>query len=253
MIKQLLLTLLLATAALNAAQCTQHYPSGLPITTEDKTDQLLCNSKFAVGYSYRYKSPLFTAHVLTKEQAQKRAPRKGYNWKEERRVPARYRAHNYDYKSTHYAKKVNRGHMVPYADLDDPHSRRAANESFVFSNAVIQNATMNQQAWQSVEKITRALVKKFGKIEIITGAIYKNSTVKSPNGVIMPTHLYKAIYAPTQKKMWAFLMPNVPVSKKQAYQYRVSVDDVEAKAGIDLFSTLSKQLQKELESQRMAL
>ena len=69
-----------------------------------------------------------------------------------------------------------------------------------------------------------------------------------PNKVTVPSHYYKVIYDLTPpQKMIAFILPNEG-SDKTLREFAVSVDAVEKATGLDFFSKLPKEKQKQLES-----
>ncbi len=246
--KFLSIVLLISFLTYLFADCVEHHPYGIP----KQSDQILCKKGFSIGYNYSTKVPDWTSMILTGSQARKQLDRKGKNFKEDRKVEYKYRSTLADYKKSGY----DRGHMVASASSD--WDGRVHNESFLLTNIVPQKPGLNRQGWVSVETAGRGLSMRFGKVNIITGSIYnygpREDAIKiGPRDVVVPTHFYKVIYAHDQQKMWAWLMPNSKVSKKAAYKYRVSVDQIEEIADIDLFIQLPKRLQDNLESQVMSL
>jgi endonuclease G len=144
--------------------------------------------------------------------------------------------------------------MVASADAD--WSKEAHADSFLLSNISAQHPDLNQQGWVKIEKASRALAMKYNIVNIITGTVYldenETKTIGS-NRVAVPSHYYKVVYAPEYQKMWAWIVPNQPVPSNKAYKYRVTVDEVEDFAGIDLFNQLPLEQQSKIEGRKFDL
>lgn len=68
------------------------------------------------------------------------------------------------------------------------------------------------------------------------------------NQARVPEFFYKVVYDETPPcKMIAFILPNEG-SKKDVRDFVVSVDDVEEASGLDFFSALPQDVQRELEA-----
>ena len=123
-------------------------------------------------------------------------------------------------------------------------------DSFFMSNMSPQKTAFNRGIWKDLEALVRYFAITERKIVVVTGPILpKEKTVTiGANKVTVPTHYYKVIFDLTPpQKMIAFILPNEG-SDKLLREFAVSVDAVEKATGLDFFSKLPKEKQKQLES-----
>ena len=149
-----------------------------------------------------------------------------------------------DYRRSGY----DRGHLAPAADM--AFSGQTMADSFFFSNMSPQKPAFNRGIWKELESLVRCFAITERKIVVVTGPILpKEKTVTiGANQVTVPTHYYKVIFDLTPpQKMIAFILPNEG-SDKLLREFAVSVDAVEKATGLDFFSKLPKEKQKQLES-----
>lgn len=231
--KKLLLASLLCSAPVWAAptQCSNHYFNG---TAPDITNQHLspktnelCFGGFAVMFSGLSRTPLWSAEHLTPERiAQaKTLPRKNA-FHAERRLPKDVRSTLADYEGS---VSYDRGHLSPSRDMP---TMEQQNESFSLANIIPQDAENNEILWEGVESAVRSLVSSRGELYVITGPIFSGDKLTRLNGrVLVPTHVFKAIYDPKRKIGAAYLAKNAPGMGYQA----LSLQEIEHLAGAILF------------------
>jgi endonuclease G len=159
-------------------------------------------------------------------------------------LPTGQRSELADYRRSGF----DRGHMAPAAAFR--RSERAMSTTFLLSNMAPQTARLNRRIWARLERQVRSLARAHGSIWVFTGPLYLDAngdpTVPTqfigPNRVAVPTHFYKVIlceHATGTRQMFAFMMPNSTrnIGGTPA-DFLVSVDQVEALAGLDYFSVL---------------
>ena len=148
-----------------------------------------------------------------------------------------------DYKGSGY----DRGHLCPAAAMKL--NQKAMDETFFMSNMSPQYPSFNRGKWKSLESQVRTWVIKEKKLHIATGAIFDNNIgTIGTNKVTIPGYYYKVIYDPTgEQKMIGFIMPNRKI-ENSINEYKVTVDEVERKTGIDFFSALPDNIENNLES-----
>ncbi len=123
----------------------------------------------------------------------------------------------------------------------------AIDESFFMSNMSPQVPAFNMGIWRELEELTRDWARRFKRLYIVTGPV-----LSAPLGQIgfskvsVPSAFYKVLLAPDQQRAIAFILPN-QVSEKLVTDYACSIDQVEARTGIDFFPKLLKGLDEELE------
>lgn len=153
----------------------------------------------------------------------------------------------------------DRGHMAPAADFK--RNSAAMSQTFLLSNMAPQHPNLNRIMWGRLEDQVRQLADAHGSIWIVTGPLYEDAAGHptapgkfiGPDHVAVPTHFFKAIlceHASGTHEMFAFIMPNraAPLSG-QPKDYLVSVDQVEALSGLNLFADLPEPEQDRLEAQ----
>ena len=151
-----------------------------------------------------------------------------------------------DYSNTGWDK----GHMAPSADMK--WSQTAMNESFYLTNICPQNHDLNGKAWHSLEKYVRDWAVKFGSVWVVCGPyVYANSYgAIGARNVVVPDGFFKAVLRFDGKnyRSIAFVFENNSESQpvKSAV---VSVNDVEALVGYDLFTNLNDRIEETVEAQ----
>lgn len=150
-------------------------------------------------------------------------------------------AQSADYKYSGYDK----GHLVPAGDMTI--SIVAMRESFYMSNMSPQSPSFNRGIWKKLENLVRKWASE-EKLHIATGGILVNGLQElGENGVDIPKHFYKIIYAPDKQEMIAFILPNEKVQNALS-NYVVSVDSVETLTHIDFFPQLPDDIEQRIES-----
>jgi endonuclease G len=148
-----------------------------------------------------------------------------------------------NYKNSGY----DRGHLCPAGDRRM--SFEAYNETFLTSNISPQDHDFNAGIWNRLEQKVRYWAEKYDGVYIVTGGVLKENlkTIGDEN-VSVPNKFYKIIVDASggNYKAVAFLIPNKP-SSESFYKYTVSIDEVEAKTGIDFFPQLPDSIENKLE------
>lgn len=175
-------------------------------------------------------------------------------------IPAEVRAENSDYLGTEY----DRGHLVPAADM--AWSRAAEHSSFSLTNAAPQNAALNRGLWAHLERELRADA-LHRQIWIATGPAWLPGDAP-PQGaeqsgaddhvhvpliggdhLWVPTHWWKvSLTVDPAPELRAWMVPNAtPPEDAVLGDYRVSVDEIEHWAGVDLWPLLEHAAELERE------
>ena len=178
--------------------CADHHPAGTPpALTNPKlsaSTRPLCFAAFAVLHSGMTRSPLYVAEHLTRAsvEAARALDTRDNRFHPEDRLPQAERAELADYRGSGF----DRGHMAPSGDMGDPiHDY----ESFSLANIVPQDGPLNRNGWADLEAYVRDLAGKLGEAYVVTGPAYEGGSIRRLNGrVLVPTHVWKAIYVPGQ-------------------------------------------------------
>ena len=251
MLRSIIFTILFSNAIF-ANDCQSLYPEGLPTQNIDK---LLCKKNFVIGYSYKTKTPMWTIETLQKRDDTEAVSLDGFRYKRDYALARKYRATSSDY----VYSTMDRSPLVPFEDMNTDHA--ASSDTFLMSNIAPQDYTLNRHAWVYLERGIRELADVYNEVHVVTGVAflhkkYEKQQYIGNHKIAVPTHFYKAVYAPhTQDgpKMWAWIVPNEAIDYKNMKNYRTSVDKLEAILHIDLFPALKRSIQKSVEQKVIPL
>lgn len=142
----------------------------------------------------------------------------------------------------------DRGHMAPAADMK--WSEQAMYESFYMTNICPQNQSLNRGDWNDLEELARDWANKYGEIHIVCGPLVAEqySTIGQNTKIAIPEAFYK-VFLRKEGERWVaigFVMPNQAVNRPMM-TYMLSVDEVEAMAGIDFFYNLPDHIENQTE------
>ena len=208
-----------------------------------RADTIIDRPGYALGYIEYHEQPAWVIYIMTKTEATTKAAKRTNKFRSDPEIPTGS-ATTGDYRRSGY----NRGHLAPAADM--AFSGQTMADSFFMSNMSPQKPAFNRGVWKRLEALVRDFAITERKIVVVTGPILpKEKTVTiGANKVTVPTHYYKVIFDLTPpQKMIAFILPNEG-SDKLLREFAVSVDAVEKATGLDFFSKLPKEKQKQLES-----
>lgn len=225
----LILAVIFTGPTLAGTSCPKHYLAKRePMIVAPLDGQMieLCYAEYAVLYSMRTRTPLYSVEHLTPAQM------KGAEAIHRDRSFQFYRDHNInEYDSAHpddYAHSgYDKGHMSPAGDFS---TKEAQRQSFSLVNAVPQSPVINRGIWSEIEAAVRDAAEK-GDVYVVTGPIFIGSARYVGDRVMIPSHVFKAIYAPKTRSVGAYIVGNGDDST----YYTVSIRQLTAMAGIDVF------------------
>ncbi len=142
----------------------------------------------------------------------------------------------------------NRGHLCPAGDRR--FNELAYRETFYTSNIVPQHPDFNAGIWNDLEKQVRIWCKSYGSLGIVTGGVLEPGLRRiGEEGVAVPRWFYKIVMRGTahELEVLGFLFPHDP-DTGSLEQYLVSIDEIEAKTGIDFLKQLPDDVEDKLES-----
>lgn len=219
--------------------CPQHFAEGRsPQFINEKMavrTRFLCFEGFAVTHSGVSRTPLWAAQYLTEERiAEARKIKRRNTFHEEKQLPSGERAELSDYARSGF----DRGHLAPSADMA---SRQAQYESFSLANIVPQDPHNNQNLWVAIEGITRGYTRSRGDLYVISGPMFEGASLQRLKGrVLIPTHMFKAIYAPQRQQASAYVTLNAPGTEYEV----ISIAELEARLGINLFPAMPEKIKQ---------
>jgi endonuclease G, mitochondrial len=197
----------------------------------------ICFSEIAVLYSGLSRTPLWSAEHLTPARIERarNLPRLRSNaFHEERKVPEEERSELSDYRRSGF----DRGHMAPNGDMSTP---EAQEESFSLANMIPQDPCNNEVLWEGIESAVRDVAISGDEVYVVTGPAFLGADLQSLKGrVLVPTHVYKAIYVPSHNAAAAYFAPN---DDSQNWD-TLSIADLETRIGIDVFPQLDRKVRQ---------
>lgn len=152
---------------------------------------------------------------------------------------------------------MSRGHLAAADDF--LRSREAEDATFLLSNMVPQLQGLNGGRWRVLESEVQNLARNHGSLWVITGPLFLDAALHPipaarfiGNGrVAVPTHFFKVIlceHSGSAHEMFAFLVPHQTGLPGPTFRYRITVDQLEALLGADLFAALPDDEERSLEA-----
>lgn len=225
-----------ASAGADDKLVMQTSPKGTP-------EQILKRTGYVASYNKTTLLPNWVAWHLTAERTEGSAKRSGVDFTEDTEVPEP-RATDWDYYNSGY----DRGHMCPAAD--NKWSKKAMEESFLFTNMCPQNGNLNRGDWNEMEMACRKWAKKYGDLYIVCGPILykgKHKTI-GKNKVVVPEAFFKVVLRTgDDPQAIGFIYKNTSGNRPKD-SYVNTVDEVERITGIDFFPSLPDNVEKNVEA-----
>lgn len=222
----------------SSPECTVNYyrgdaPNFVNLKLATNTTEL-CFDGFTVMYSGLTRTPLWSAEHLTRARIENaEVLSRLNNFHEESQLPVDIRSTLADYKSSGF----DRGHMSPNGDMG---TRAQQFNSFSLANIVPQDSYNNQNPWRLLEEATRELVKEEGEAYVITGAAFLGDNLRQIGNVIVPSHIFKAVYFPSEQAVGVYFSPNDASGQVQV----ITLAELNAKIGLDLMPSLPDQVKQ---------
>ena len=155
--------------------------------------------------------------------------------------------------SNYWNSGYDRGHMVPSADMR--WSKDAMVATYYYSNISPQRPELNRGTWAELEDWGRRYVHYSGeRVFVVTGPVFANGLPQLPSvsgkeHVSVPKFFFKALadLDGDDVKGIAFVMQN-GVNDGPPISYAVSIDSVEKITGLDLFASVSDEVEVRIEA-----
>jgi endonuclease G len=220
-----------------ATACPQHFGAGAaPVITNPKLQartREVCYEAYAVLHSGVSRTPLYAAEHLTRANLldAKTLSRKD-SFHHEPSLPVADRSELGDYARSGY----DRGHMAPNGDMP---ARSAQAESFSLANMVPQVHANNAGVWAGIEAAARDLAIAEGELYVVSGPAFLGTDIQQiGRGVLVPTHIWKVLYSPSQQRAGAYLITN---DESSTYSM-LSLADLERLVGVQAMPSMSLQV-----------
>jgi endonuclease G len=219
--------------------------AGAPRATTSFPDQItvLTNTGYLVGYCERRKDPVWVCYRLFKPD-QWSAPPRPQEFRTDYRTAAR--ANTHDYSGSGY----DRGHMAPNYAIAVCYGPQAQLETFLMSNIIPQRPALNRQVWERLEQSEiRDYAPRYRQIWVIDGPVFHRPD-RLRGGEDIPDACYKIIVREDDghPSILAFIMPQTVRGTEPPSQFLSSVHEIEQETGLDFFSGMPPEVQKQLEA-----
>jgi endonuclease G len=218
----------------------------IPVIYNYTNGERMNRTGYTIYYDPEFKTPRWVAWEVTRNEAKSNNAQRQMEFNPDPDLKGR-KAFSQDYTYSGY----DRGHMAPAGDMK--WSRKSVEETFYMTNICPQNHELNKGDWNDLEIQTRYWAKKYGKVWVCCGPIYKSKSPKriGTHKVAVPDAFFKVIlfnkgkYNPV---CVGFLFDNDASHKKMADR-AVSVDSVENLMGMDFFSFMPDEIENRIEAE----
>lgn len=207
------------------------------------------NDGYMVGYSELRGNPLWVIYQLVPPPANPphlpRPHRFSKDWRSLSRID------HEDYQRSGY----DRGHMAPNRAISVLYGREGQADTFLMTNITPQKPELNQRVWERLEEVELdQLTRLFGTVWVVTGPLFDKQVerLSSAYRVEIPDAFYKIYAIPNEDsdkiRMLAFVAPQTVRGNEPLNRFLVTVDEIEARSGLDFFADLDDGIENRLES-----
>ncbi|MGF6513030.1 endonuclease G [Pseudomonas sp. BT76 TE3572] len=194
----------------------------------------------------------WVAYKITKDTPASGRPR---NWKTDPDVPIGETLNPVDYNGASVALKIDRGHQANLASMGGVTDWQTLN---YLTNITPQKADLNQGAWARLEDQERNLSKvpDVDAVYVATGPLYEKNIGSLPgtNKIhTIPSGYWKVIFTgstPANGLYAAFIMEQSTPRSASFCDFQVTVEEIEERSGLTLWSNLPQDVQADLKSKR---
>ena len=148
----------------------------------------LNNKCFQEFYDTDKKIPVLAYYVLTKNEAEKKNPKRRTHFNIDRRIPKQYRTKSSDYtRQKCLDERCDRGHQVGNDIVD--YNVTCQKYSFLMSNITPQTRHFNRSIYRKIEDFEKKLAIEYGKVIVIEGNFGSYGKIK--NNITIPKYFFK--------------------------------------------------------------
>lgn len=215
---------------------------------------------YTMYYSYDKYAAMWVAYPLCKAHT---SGSEGSSWKYNPNIAQKYQVDivSHSYGSSYNAGTYARGHQIPNGSRKNNSTMNAQTYYATNQTPQIQNG-FNGSIWSAMENAVRAAIPGTDTLYVVTGPVYQtvggNETIKyltgasgvNPASLPVPNYYFKAVLkvkrsgnAVTSAIACGFWMEHKTYSNSDYARYAVSIDEIEAKTGLDLFVNLPDDIE----------
>ncbi len=226
----------------HATHCPWGCPSGGPVSNDLITRDIYilssnATTKFADWVAYQVNPANF-------------GPSRTRNWKADPLLAEEETLEPDDYQSAYAQLLTDRGHQAPLASFA---GHPQWSETNYLSNVTPQKSALNQGPWKKLEEAVRRLATETGAVYVVTGPLYERAMPKLPGADEphrVPSGYWKvvAIAGDGLPSVAAFVMDQETPRQVDLCASVTTIDDIEARSGLDLLHRLWPDEQMTIES-----
>ena len=235
-------------------RASRHLALGLPEDEDPSDEVLLDRGEFVLSYSRTHNAPNWVAWRL--EAADLGAVERGSSFRADLGLPAGLTPIEPD---ALRKSGWDRGHLCPSEDRTA--SAAANRQTFIMSNVLPQNPTLNRGSWARLEADTRAFAQEGQTVQVLAGALWQDGAASESRvgGMTIPSRLFKIVVASRgdgqpesineTDTVIAVIAANSDAAKGHSWrEFQTSVDAIEEASGYDFLAELPDTIETALEA-----
>lgn len=218
------------------------------------SQQTLIRDSYTLNNNASTKFANWVAYKMTKNS---QASGRSRNWSQDPDLPAADTLAPAAYTGANAALDIDRGHQAPLAGLGGSSDWQSLN---YLSNITPQKASLNQGAWVRLEDKERALANRsdITAVYTVTGPLFEQNIATLPNAssIQIPSGYWKILFtgsSPANGKFAAFIMDQNTPQNANFCNFQVTVNQIEQKTGLKIWSSLSANEASAIKSQKGSL
>ena len=181
-------------------------------------DAVLDKKYYEICYNNGLKGALFVSYVLSGDKVDAHNIEERPSFYEDKSLPKKYESRASDYTGSGY----ERGHLANDASFD--YSQASLKSTYVMSNIVPQEPSVNRYAWSDTEKEERTLAKKYGEVGVIIGVVYDDNPQRiGADAIAVPEAFYKTIFNANGEQVCYYYnnLPTLDIEKDRLEEHKV--------------------------------
>ena len=237
-----------STGLLQSPLCLYGCPAGTSASND-----IVAREIYILSNNRRTKFADWVAYKVTTASIGKTQTR---TWKQDPAIEPQFTMEPDDYIGAHAALHTDRGHQAPLASFTGTPFWKDTN---YLSNITPQKSNLNQGPWQILESRVRSLAKSTGReVYVATGPLYERDMSPMPQASrphVVPSGYWKvvAIANGSSAKVAAFSFDQETPRSDDICDHLSTVDDIERRGSLNLFSAMSDADEDALEGAPGAL
>lgn len=215
---------------------------------------ILDNPGFRVGYSERHRQPLWVAFRARSVEGLPRIGERPRYFSPDKRL--KRPVTSWDYVPAEGETVYTRGHMAPNYLIGKLHGREGQLATFLLSNVSPQTRRLNSLAWQRLEEAEVDIIAPaFEQLWVLTGPVFGDAPpeLKRSTGIPVPEAFWRIwldVLPDGSPRVLAFIVPQEACGTEPLSQFLATVDEIEARTGLDFYAPLDDAVEDALERSR---